>query len=150
MNLERFLEEQKAWHRFMEKETTVHTADAAARTGLELNRISKSLVLLDQDGNPILAMIPGDCKLSFEKLRPLAGAKKLRLCPFEEAEKHSGYPPGATPMVGHKERMRVFLDRRFLTYETIYGGGGSRTRLLEMRTEDVIRINGAVVADITE
>jgi prolyl-tRNA editing enzyme YbaK/EbsC (Cys-tRNA(Pro) deacylase) len=62
----------------------------------------------------------------------------VRLLPFEEAESISGYPPGGTPSIGHRTQM-----------QTLFCGGGSRDRLLEVRVEDVIRLNSAVVAPIS-
>lgn len=150
MELESYLIGNGIWHRFVEKPETVHTADAAKEAGIDLHKVTKSLVMLDQDKNTVLAIIPGDCKLSFPKARKVLGTEKLRLVPFEDAEKYSGYLPGATPMVCHKKEMKVVMDKKLSSLDTIYGGGGSRTRLLEMRTEDVVRLNRAVVADITE
>ncbi len=150
MDLESYLQEKKIWHKFVDKPETIHTADAAEKAGIELKRVTKSLVVLDQDNRPILAIIPGDCKLSFEKIRAAANAKKVRLVPFAEAEQYSGYLPGATPMVYHKIAMKVFLDKKLTQYENIYGGGGVRTKLLELKVSDVINLNNATVADITE
>jgi len=150
MDIEKYLKENKIWHNFIEKAETIHTADAAKAAGFDLKKLSKSLVLLDQDKNPILAIIPGDCKLSFSKVKEVIGAKKVRLVPFEEAENYSGYPPGATPMVFHKIKMKVLFDKNFEKYEFIAGGGGGRSSLLELKTKDVIKLNNAIVADITE
>ena len=55
---------------------------------------------------------------------------------------------GATPMVFHKVNTKVVLDAKLKRYESIYGGG-KRTRLLEPKTNGIIRINNTVVADIT-
>jgi Cys-tRNA(Pro) deacylase len=150
MNLQEYLEKEQIWHKFIEKPETIHTADAAEKAGIELKRVTKSLVLLDEDKNPILAIIPGDSKLSFSKLREAIGVKKVRLVPFEEAENYSGYLPGATPMVCHKIKMKTVLDKKLTQYESIYGGGGERTKLLELKTQDVIKLNNAIVAEITE
>ena len=150
MDLENYLKESKIWYRFVDKPETIHTADAAKKAGIDLERVTKSLVLLDQDKNPILAIIPGNSKLSFSKTKAVANAKKIWLVPFEEAENYSGYLPGATPMVHHKVRMQIILDQKLTKYESIYGGGGVRTKLLELKTEDVISLNDAIVADITE
>ena len=150
MELEEYLKYEHVWHRFVDKPETIHTADAAMKAGIELNRVTKSLILLNEDKNPILAIIPGDCKLSFFKVKEAIGAKKIRLVPFEEAEAYSGYLPGATPMVNHKVKMKVVLDEKMTKYESIYGGGGTRTKLLELKTADVIRLNDAIVSDITE
>jgi Ala-tRNA(Pro) deacylase len=150
MELEQYLEENGVWHRFVDKPETIHTADAAASAGIDLERVTKSLVLLDQDKNPILAIIPGDSKLSFAKVKEAVGAKKVRMVPFDQAEEYSGYLPGATPMVCHKVKMRVLLDKRLTSFDSIYGGGGARTKLLELRVEDVVAINKAEIFDITE
>lgn len=150
MDLEGYLKKETVWHRFVDKPETIHTADAAEKAGIELKRVTKSLILLDDDKKPILAIIPGDCKLAFSKVREAVGAKKIRLVPFEDAENYSGYPPGATPMVNHRVKMEVVLDKKLTKYESIYGGGGTRTKLLEMKTADVIRLNEAIIADITE
>jgi Cys-tRNA(Pro) deacylase len=150
MDLERYLQENNAWYRFVDKPETIHTADAAQKAGIRLHKVTKSLVILDQDNDPILAIIPGDCKLSFNKIKEVSNSKKVRLVPFEEAENYSGYLPGATSMVHHKIKMRVFLDEKLIKFESIYGGGGTRTKLLEMKVSDVIRLNEAIVADITE
>jgi len=69
--------------------------------------------------------------------------------PFEATQEISGYPPGGTPSVGHKEKMKVVLAEELAVFETFYCGGGTRDRLLELRTEDVVRFNKAVVAKIS-
>jgi Cys-tRNA(Pro) deacylase len=150
MELEKYLKNGGVWYKFIEKPETIHTVDAASKAGIELNKVTKSLVLLDRDKNPILAIIPGDCKLSFSKVKEVINTKKVRLVPFEESKNYSGYLPGATPMVFHKVKMIVILDKKLTQYESIYGGGGERTKLLELKTNDVIRLNNAIVADITE
>ena len=150
MDLETYLEQINIWYRFIGKPETIHTTDASAASGIDLKRLTKALVLLDQDKNPIMAIIPGDCKLSFSKLKETTKSKSVFLVKFENAEQYSGYPPGATPMIHHKMQMKVVLDEKLMKYETIYGGGGIRTRILELRTNDVIRLNSAIVADITE
>jgi Cys-tRNA(Pro) deacylase len=150
MDLIEYLKEKKVWFRMIEKETTVHTADAAAATGIPLERITKSLVFLDENKIPILLIIPGNCIVNKEKLKNLLGVKNVRLAPFEEAENYSGYPPGATPPVYHKNIKRVIMDEKLMVYETVFGGGGSRNKLIEMKPEDIKRLNNAIIADVAE
>lgn len=150
MDLENYLKQKGIWYKFIEKPKTIHTADASEKTGIDLKRLTKSLVLLDQDKNPIMIIIPGDCKLSFKKVKNAIRAKKVRLVPFEGAKNYSGYLPGATPMVHHKVNMRVIIDEKLIKYDSIFGGGGERTKLLELKTNDVVRLNNGLVADITE
>ena len=37
-----------------------------------------------------------------------------------------------------------------MSMKAIYGGGGTNERLVKLRTEDVIRLNGGLVAAISE
>ncbi|RLI01574.1 hypothetical protein DRO38_04965 [Candidatus Bathyarchaeota archaeon] len=148
--LKNYLEETGIWHRFIEKKETIHTADAAKAAGLELHRVTKNLVSKTDEGEPVLLIIPGDRKVRLKSAARALGARRVSLVSFEEAEKISGYPPGGTPSIGHKTRMRTVIDKSLLQYETIYCGGGSRKRLLELRTEDVIKLNDAIVAEISK
>ena len=148
MNLDEYLIRNNVWHRFIQKAETIHTSDAAKATGVELRRVTKNLVSITDDGRHVLLIVPGDRKVDLEKAAKILGVKHLRLVAFDQAEKISGYPPGGTPSVGHKEKMRVLLDKTLLDYDTVYCGGGSRNRLLELKVQDIIRLNDATVGEI--
>ncbi|MBS7625851.1 YbaK/EbsC family protein [Candidatus Bathyarchaeota archaeon] len=148
MNLDEYLIRNNVWHRFIQKAETIHTSDAAKATGVELRRVTKNLVSVTDGGEHVLLIVPGDRKVDLEKAAKILGVKHLRLVAFDQAEKISGYPPGGTPSVGHKEKMRVLLDKILLDYNTVYCGGGSRDRLLELKVQDIIRLNDATVGEV--
>jgi len=148
--LKEYLDKAGIWYRFIKKKETIHTADAARAAGLELNRVTKNLVSKTEEGEPVLLIIPGDKRVRLKSAAKVLGTRRVFLVSFEEAEKISGYPPGGTPSIGHKTKMRTVIDKSLLQYETIYCGGGSRGRLLELKTEDVIRLSSAVVAEISK
>ena len=147
--LETYLKGQNVEFDLIEKANTVHTADAAAATGIPLETITKSLVCLGDDGKAYMAVIPGTHKLRPKEVARAFGLKKVRLCPFDDAHKFSGYPPGATPPVNHEKIAGVVVAEALLQWETIYGGGGTNERLLQIKTEDVIRLTGGQVRDIS-
>jgi len=147
MDLEDCLKANKVWYRLFRKPRTVHTADAASATGIPLNRVTKSLVLLG-DESPFVAIIPGDRKLNLGKVRELLGVKKLKLAPLDQAEHYSGYPPGGTPPVFYRGVKKVLIDVGVMRHETVFGGGGTRKTLVELRSKDVQRLNDALVAEI--
>jgi len=47
--------------------------------------------------------------------------------PFDQSEQISGYPPGGTPSLGFKTRMRGVLDEELEGFDTFYCGGGAGT-----------------------
>lgn len=149
MDLETFLKEKEVWYRFLQKEETVHTADASEATGIELHRITKNLVSKTSEGDYVLLVVPGDRRVNLKAAAKAIGVKNIRLIPFKDAENISGFPPGGTPSVGHKTSMKVVVDSVLMEYETFFCGGGTRDKLLELKSKDVVTLTGAVVFPIS-
>jgi Cys-tRNA(Pro)/Cys-tRNA(Cys) deacylase len=150
MDLEGYLNKSQVWCKFLTKRETVHSADASHETGIQLSKITKNLVGRTSDGEYVLLIVPGNRRVNLRKAAQAFNTHNVRLLGFDEAEAVSGYPPGGTPSVYHKTRMRVVLDTALLGQATIFCGGGSRDRLLELKTEDVIRLDNASTGDISE
>jgi len=150
VDLEKYLKQNRIWHRFILKPETVHTADAARVAGVDLSRLTKNLVSETDQGEYVILIVPGDRKVDLKAAARALNVRRVGLIPFDQADKISGYPPGGTPSIGHKSKMRTVIDKSFLQYNTIYCGGGARNKLLELKTEDIIKFNGAIVADISK
>ncbi len=151
VKLETKLKNLGIWYNFIRKpESTIHTADAATATGIELHRISKNLMAKTSDGDFVALIIPGDMRVDYKEASKVLGVKNLSLVPFEEAHTISGYPPGGTPSVGYDKKVQVILDEDLLNYDTFYCGGGSTQFLLEVKKDDVISINSAKVFKISK
>ena len=150
MDLEGYLTGLGVWHRFVDKAETVHTADASRATGIDLSTITKNLVCKTSTGRYALLVVPGDRRVNLQKAAQALNVGNVQLLGFREAEDVSGYPPGGTPSVHHKNPLQVVVDVSVLTHETVFCGGGTRDKLLELRTEDIVKLNGAITADISE
>ena len=150
MALEEFLESKKVWHRFIEKPETVHTADASKVSGVDLNQLTKNLIGATSEGKYVLLIVPGNRRVDLKKASRVLGTKNVSLIPFAQAESISGYPPGGTPSVGHKTPLSVIVDESLLKNETIFCGGGTRDKILELKTRDVVSLNNAMAGDLTE
>jgi Cys-tRNA(Pro)/Cys-tRNA(Cys) deacylase len=150
LTLEEFLESKRVWHRFIHKPETIHTSDASKLTGVNLNQLTKNLVGTTSEGKYVLLIVPGNRRVDLRKASQILETKNISLTPFREAESISGYPPGGTPSVGHKMPMSVVMDESLLKYETIFCGGGTRDKILELKTQDVIVLNKATVGDLAE
>ena len=150
MDLEAYLSGAGVRHRFLDKAETVHTADASNATGIELHRITKNLVCRTSAGRYALLVIPGDRRVNLQRAAQALKVNNVQLLAFREAEEVSGYPPGGTPSIHHKTALDVVVDKGVLEHETVFCGGGTRDRLLELRAEDIVRLSKAVTADISE
>lgn len=148
-DLKNFLEKSGVEYHFIDRPETESVKEIASKTGLKLSQIVKSLVLKDPEGDKYLAVVRGDSQLDFEKFKKTIGVKKIVFVSSEEATKYSGYLTGATPPVFHRIPLKVVVDKKVLEQKTVFGGGGSRTKLVELNTNDIIKLNNALVGDIT-
>ena len=103
-----------------------------------------------RDGRHVALIIPGDKRVDYKAASVALNTKSLSLVPFEDAHKISGYPPGGTPSLGYTGKLNgVILDESLAARDTFYCGGGSTRMLLELKKDDVVRVNGAKIAKIS-
>ena len=148
-SLSRFLRERNVWFRLHEYDEDVKTV---ARAGEKVNtkEVVKSLVFMDSNDEPFIIILPADRKVNFKKAKRVLGVKDVRLARPDEVLRYSGYPVGAVPPVFHKNIKRVILDSHAMRMGKVFAGGGDTNKLIEMRVEDIRRIDDPVIADISE
>jgi prolyl-tRNA editing enzyme YbaK/EbsC (Cys-tRNA(Pro) deacylase) len=145
--LKAFLASRGVWHRFIEFEEPVKTVEQAARK-VPVEKIAKSILLVDHEGKPLLAILPARSRISFRKVKALMNLKDVRLASPGEVEQHTGYPAGGVPPIAGVERK--VLDTRLLGNETVIGGGGDIYKLMEIRVRDLLALANPIIGDISE
>jgi Cys-tRNA(Pro)/Cys-tRNA(Cys) deacylase len=133
------------WHRFIEFDEPVKTVEQAARK-VQVEKIAKSIVMVDSNGNSLLAIVPAKSKVSHRKIKSLLAVKDVRLASPEEVLEHSGYPAGGVPPFNSIKR--VLVDLEVLKNETVVVGGGDVDKLIEIKTNDIVAVLNPTVADI--
>jgi Cys-tRNA(Pro)/Cys-tRNA(Cys) deacylase len=145
--LKLLLDSKNVWHRFIEFNEPVKTVAQAARN-VEVEKIIKSIVMVDSAGDSLLAIVPAKSKVSHKKLKKILAVNDVRLASPEEVLKHSGYPAGG--VCPFSDINRVLLDPQVLKNETAIVGGGDVDKLLEVRTKDIVAILNPRIVDISE
>lgn len=148
INLTAFLVSNKIEFEFMEKRATHHATDAAEASGLPLSEIVKSLVFVDHDGRPLLAVVLADTDVSRHKLERCSSSKSVRLASDVVAKATTGYPTGGIPPVGHRKKIPVYIDQRVMRRDYVWCGGGARSKLVKLKTADIARLTAATVGDL--
>ena len=148
LNLTAYLKANKAEFEFIEKSTTHHATDASRASGIPLDRIVKTIVFVDSQDKPVVGVVRADCKVSRHKLEVCSGLRKLQIASDEAAEKATGFPTGGIPPVGYRKRLPVYLDNRVMEAGSVWCGWGTRTRLMHLKTADIVRLSGGTAADI--
>lgn len=127
-----------------------YSVEAAAQALVtDVEAIVKSVVFEGRRGEVVIAIAGGGTRVDTRKLATVTGINGLRLARPEVVLARTGYPAGGTPPVGHRERLPVVMDTRVLRLPVVFGGGGSPEKLLRIAPADIVRLTGAVVADIS-
>jgi len=133
--------------RFIEFSEPVRTVEQAGRK-VPVEKIVKSIVMIDSGGNPLLAIVKAQSMVSHRKIKTLLEVKDVRLATPEEVLAHSGYPAGGVPPFNSINR--VLFDPEILKNETSIAGGGDVNKLIEVRTKDIVDVLRPRIADISD
>jgi Cys-tRNA(Pro) deacylase len=110
--------------------------------------VIKTLVMEDEQGDPLIVLMHGDRKVSTKELARQAGAKRIAPCKPEAATRHSGYLIGGTSPFGTRKRMPIYLERSVLELPRIYINGGRRGYLLGMDPAELVRLLAPTLVEV--
>ena len=116
------------------------TAAFAKEAGLDEHTVIKTLVMEDDSKKPFVVLMHGDREVSTKELARTLGAKSVRPCAPETAERHSGYMVGGTSPFGLRRPMPIFVEASILDLPKIYINGGKRGFIVGLAPQDLARI----------
>ncbi|MDR2991966.1 MAG: aminoacyl-tRNA deacylase [Burkholderiaceae bacterium] len=115
----------------------------AQALGLDPGTVVKTLVMEDQDGQPLLVLMHGDRTVSTKNLARQIGAKSVQPCKPEVANRHSGYLVGGTSPFGTRRAMPVYIEASILDLPRIAINGGRRGYLVGIVPQVCVQLLGA-------
>jgi prolyl-tRNA editing enzyme YbaK/EbsC (Cys-tRNA(Pro) deacylase) len=121
---------------------------AAARIGVQVGQIAKSILLSGKDGKYRMVVLAGDKKLQNNKLKALFGVKTSMAGP-EETLNVTGFPPGGVCPFGLDGSVELYLDASLSVYETIYPAAGTDSTGVPITFQKLQEITGAQICDVT-
>lgn len=125
--------------------------DAAAALGVDADQVLKSLVFL-VEGGARLVIAAGEDRIRYPSLAAHfgVGRRSLRLATPDEALEITGFEVGAMPPFGHRVDLPTVVDaHKVRPGRLVYAGGGTRAALLELHTDELLRVTAALGAPLT-
>jgi Ala-tRNA(Pro) deacylase len=128
---------------------TMTAGEEAAALGVSREQVAKTLVLATEAGY-VRAVLPASARLDMHKARKLLGdAKSTRLATEEElAGAYPMFELGAVPPFGGPAGDRAVVDRRLAEQESVVIGAGSHVESVRIKTQDLLSLTSAELADI--
>ena len=123
------------------------TAVSSRELGVSEHAVIKTLVMEDENKQPLLVLMHGDREVSTKNLARQIGRKAITPCAPDVAQRHTGYLVGGTSPFGTRKPLPIFMERSIANIERIYINGGRRGFLVSMAPADLIRVLAPVAVD---
>ncbi len=125
------------------------TKISAMKLGVDEHCVIKTLIMEDENGNPLVILMHGDKEVSTKSLARSIGAKSIVPCRPEIAQKHTGYKVGGTSPFGTRKTLPIYMEKTILDLPAILLNAGSRGLLAQMAPAEVVRILHPVMVKVS-
>ncbi len=119
---------------------------AAARIGVAVAQIAKSLLFRTKSGEYVMVVVRGDRRVSSPKLKALVGSK-CSMTSTEETERIIGFRPGGVCPFG-VTGIPIYLDGGLAEYDVVYPAAGTDASGVPMSYEHLCSATGGIPADV--
>ncbi|MGD8454561.1 MAG: aminoacyl-tRNA deacylase [Phycisphaerae bacterium] len=122
-----------------------HAAEAVDRP---LEMVCKTLIVKVTGNAYWIAIVPGDQRFDTRRMATAVGIDHADMAPPAEAERVTGYKVGGISPFAMRRKLPVVIEESLLALDRIIVNGGQRGVLVELATDDLVRLLDAHPADI--
>ncbi|WP_027721876.1 Cys-tRNA(Pro) deacylase [Maridesulfovibrio zosterae] len=113
--------------------------EAAEKLGVDPDRVFKTLVVAN-DKNLIVAVVPVMKRLDLKLLAKAVGVKKVGMADVKIVERTTGYVVGGVSPLGQKKLLPTYIDSSAEGCETIFVSAGRRGVDIELSPDDLVKL----------
>ena len=145
--LRHLLDEARAEYAILVHAQAVNSAEDGFEQGFGSLAAMAPTFLLRSDRGWLCAIISGETRLAYKKLRQQLGLRNVALASPETVLQVTGAAVGIVSLVN--PGLPAVVDARLATMDTVYGGCGVPQHTLRIRVRDLIAVTQAQVFDFT-
>jgi Cys-tRNA(Pro) deacylase len=124
------------------------TAVSSRELGVSEHAVVKTLVMEDDAKRPLVVLMHGDREVSTKNLARQIGARTVKPCAPDVAERHTGYQVGGTSPFGTRKPLPVYVERTILDLDRVYLNGGRRGFLVSLDPRAAAQALNATPVDV--
>jgi Cys-tRNA(Pro)/Cys-tRNA(Cys) deacylase len=151
------LERERVPHTVHAYELDAHAGSygeaAASALGVEPERMLKTLLAVvtssEGAGRLVCGVVPVAGTLDLKALAGAVGGKRGAMADPAVAERSTGYVVGGISPLGQRTRLPTVVDETAELWDTVVVSAGRRGLSVELAPDDLVRLTGAVVADVS-
>ena len=123
--------------------------DAAESLNTEVGSIVKSL-LLRTKSSFLLCLVAGDKRCSLNKIKKLLNEKDVSMANADQVKEITGFTIGGVSPVGHLNKIDIYIDKSLGRFTNIFAAAGHPHSIFKIDFENLCKITGGSVQDISE
>lgn len=141
-------------HEYHHDASTVNSGEsygqeAADKMGVAAEQVFKTLVVMLDNKELVVAVIPVSSMLSMKLIAKAAKAKKAVMANKLDVERSTGYVLGGVSPLGQKKRLRTFVESTAESFTTIFVSAGKRGLEIEISAVDLAEMLSAHFSELS-
>jgi Cys-tRNA(Pro)/Cys-tRNA(Cys) deacylase len=123
--------------------------EAASKLNISEQQVFKTLLVELSSKQLVVAVLPVSNKLSLKSMASCMKEKKATMANKDDAQRSTGYLLGGISALGQKKKLKTFIDKSALNFDTIYISAGKRGLEIELNPNDLSKLLNAKFELIT-
>lgn len=143
-NVCRILDSKKVNYDFIVRDESQSFEDVGEDRGI----VFKTLVLVGNDKNNYVCVIPVDEHLDLKKSAKAFEIKSIQMLPQKDLKNLTGYVHGGCSPIGMKNKLTILIDERALQFEKIIVSAGKVLNFIKIDPRDLSEVVESKFVDL--
>ncbi|HET7495247.1 MAG TPA: YbaK/EbsC family protein [Candidatus Limnocylindrales bacterium] len=136
-------------HRVVRTPRAGTAAESADLQGIPLGALLRTIVVRRAENDYLFVLVPAGRRFDWPRLREYLGVRRLTLPDADEARAATGYERYTITPFGSTTAWPVIVDASVMSNPVVSVGGGAFGVNLHLAPDDLIRVLGADVVDVS-
>jgi Cys-tRNA(Pro) deacylase len=136
-------------HRVVRTPRAGTAAESADLQGIPLGALLRTIVVRRAENDYLFVLVPAGRRFEWPRLREYLGVRRLTLPDADEARAATGYERYTITPFGSTTAWPVIVDASVMSNPVVSVGGGAFGVNLHLAPDDLIRVLGADVVDVS-
>jgi Cys-tRNA(Pro) deacylase len=136
-------------HRVVRTPRAGTAAESADLQGIPLGALLRTIVVRRAENDYLFVLVPAGRRFEWPRLREYLGVRRLTLPDADEARAATGYERYTITPFGSTTAWPVIVDASVMSNPVVSVGGGAFGVNLHLAPDDLIRVRGADVVDVS-
>lgn len=136
-------------HRVVRTPRAGTAAESADLQGIPLGALLRTIVVRRAENDYLFVLMPAGRRFEWPRLREYLGVRRLTLPDADEARAATGYERYTITPFGSTTAWPVIVDASVMSNPVVSVGGGAFGVNLHLAPDDLIRVLGADVVDVS-